>query len=648
MRSVLARVSNALAWRLRAWRDRLLLARARRHRERLRDTVFIGITGSVGKTTTKDIAVAVLARHAPTRGNAASLNYLIDLARVVLATRRSERFAVVEIGISTPGSIDEKIALARPSIAALIVVGRDHIKAFGSMEAIAEEKGKLILALPPEGTAVLNADDPLVRAVGERARAGKLWFGSSPGADLRLVCASSSYPETLTLVVAYQGREHTCVTGLHGTHLTMPVMAALGLALAAGMPIEKAVAALMDTQTTPGRMQLVAGADGVNFIRDDYKAPHWSFQAALDHLQSARALRKVAVIGTLSDYSLSASKLYPKVARQAREVADLVVFVGPHALRGLKVRESENDRSIVGFTEIEAAHRFLQVELRAGDLVLLKGSNRADHLVRLLLARSQPVTCWTFGCGLNRFCDACPRIDAAEVVTLQRHADTANLAGHDGVDAAPPPEPAAPDGESSNGWLWVGLGNPGPAYENTPHNVGFAVLDRLAGEAAAWTRCAEGLVARLKIKGHDIWLLKPGTPLNLCGPAVESMRRRQGLRLDRVVVVHDDTDIAPGDVRLKSSGSDGGHKGLRSVIAAFGNDGLFKRVRIGVRGDIGGSKSARNVVLTQFDDAGRAAIQGGLERAADMLGSMPQELDSAPKSAPMSASTSAPPAMRES
>jgi UDP-N-acetylmuramoyl-tripeptide--D-alanyl-D-alanine ligase len=620
MSGIVQRVRAALAWRARQWHDRLLLARARRHRERLDDTVFIGVTGSVGKTTTKDIAVAVLSRHAPTRGNAASLNYLIDLAQVVLGLRRSDRFAVVEIGISTPGSIDDKIALARPTIAALIVVGRDHIKAFGSQEAIAEEKGKLILALPPDGTAVLNADDPLVRAVGQRARARKLWFGTAPDADLRLVSATSSYPEPLTLVVAYQGREHTCVTGLHGTHLTVPVMAALGLAIAAGMPIEKAAAALVETQTTPGRMQLVTGDDGVTWIRDDYKAPHWSFQASLDHLKAARAARKVAVIGTLSDYSLSASKLYPKVAKQAREAADLVVFVGPHALRGLKARTGDDDRSIVGFTEIEDAHRFLQAELRAGDLVLMKGSNRADHLVRLLLARTRPVTCWTFGCGLNRFCDACPRIDAPQPIAVVRGAAVVPSDEVSRADDAASTPPAGAQAAASEVWLVVGLGNPGDRYRDTPHNIGFAALDRMVDEAGlSWSDEAEGSVARATVAGQELWLLKPGSALNLCGPLVESLRRRRAVRPDRVIVLHDDTDLALGDVRLKHSGSDGGHKGLRSVFAALANEGALMRVRIGVRRGADGGAAARSLVLAGFEPGDRQAVDSALDKAAAVL-----------------------------
>jgi aminoacyl-tRNA hydrolase len=615
---LVSRIKQALSWRQKRLLDWLLLRRAERQRRRLSETVFVGITGSVGKTTAKDLAVAVLSRAAPTCGNAASLNYLVDLAHVVVSARRSDRYAVVEIGISTPGSIDAKIALARPQIAAWTVVGRDHIKAFGSMEAIAEEKGKLVRALPADGIAVLNIDDPLVRKVGETVRARRLWFGRSPEADIRLIEAVSVFPDPLTLTIEYQQRQLKVPTGLHGTHLTVPVLAALGIGLAAGMPVEECIAALKSVSTTPGRMQIVESTGGVTFVRDDYKAPHWSFQPALDFMRDANARRKVAVIGTLSDYSLSASKLYPKVARQAMDVADLVVFVGPHALRGLKARRSDSDRSIVAFTEIEDAHRFLQSELRDGDLVLLKGSNRADHLVRLFLARSREVRCWVSGCGLNRFCDACPRLEAPVSFVAGAAHGHGSVADDESLAAI-----AAPEGEpapTQNAWLILGLGNAGDAYAGTPHNIGFEALDALASRVGApWLPDSDGLVCPCVIDGQSVVLFKPAGTINVCGPLVERQRRSRGISADRVLVVHDDADLALSDVRVKRSGSDGGHKGLRSLFAALGNDGAMLRLRMGVRTARDSDEGARALVLQRFAPEDMPLLNAAIASAGDRV-----------------------------
>lgn len=617
----ITRVRQAVAWRLRALRDRIMLARARAHRRRLKNTVFAAITGSAGKTTTKDLALSVLSRQGPTSGNAASLNYLADMARVLLDTKRSDRFAVIEIGASKPGQIDEKIALVHPTLAVLTVVQRDHIKNFDSVEAIAAEKGKLIHALPPDGMAILNIDDPLVRRIGEQARAQRIWFGTSADADIRLVEATSVFPEPLTLVIEYQGQLHTCRTGLHGTHLAVPVLAAIGLGLAVGMRIEACVDALAVVRTTPGRMEVVASADGITFLRDDYKAPYWAFQATLDYLRTARAARRVAVIGTLSDYSLSASKLYPKVARQALEAADLVVFVGPHALRALKARRGDDDRALVGFTEIEEAHQFLQKELRKGDLVLLKGSNRADHLIRLMLARTRSVRCWTNGCGLNRFCNVCPRLDLATARSVEAGAvpSPPEEQGDSGDAVSGASSPSLPVADART-WLIVGMGNHGDAYEGTPHNVGFATLDRLAQLLGlVWGIEPDGMICHARIGAHDVILFKPATVINLCGAAVERVRRRFGLSTNQVILVHDDLDLILGDARIKHDGSDGGHKGLRSVFSALASDGFMPRVRVGVRRPHENGKDAKTLVLQHFEAADSAALATGVSKATALL-----------------------------
>jgi len=157
-------------------------------------------------------------------------------------------------------------------------------------------------------------------------------------------------------------------------------------------------------------MQVVTGDDGVVFIRDDWKAPRWSLNAPLEFLKEARADRKVTVVGTISDSSGDANRRYKKICRQIREFADLVVFVGPQAHRALRARQNENDIAIQGFSSIRDAATYLQTELRRGDLVLLKGSHKADHLVRLILNRSHPIQCWKDKCDVVDFCDKCPKL----------------------------------------------------------------------------------------------------------------------------------------------------------------------------------------------------------------------------------------------
>ena len=112
----------------------------------------------------------------------------------------------------------------------------------------------------------------------------------------------------------------------------------------------------------------------------------------------------------ISDSSADKSLMYKRFCRQLREVAEIVVFVGPHAYRALRSRKDENDMSIQGFSSIREAAMYLQTELRKGDLVLLKGSFKADHLLRLILNRTNPVQCWKDQCDVDVFCDKCPQL----------------------------------------------------------------------------------------------------------------------------------------------------------------------------------------------------------------------------------------------
>ncbi|WP_200173430.1 aminoacyl-tRNA hydrolase [Ectothiorhodospira shaposhnikovii] len=621
---MLTHLKQALAWRARYWRKIIILASAGLKRKMLRTTTFVGITGSVGKTTTKDLVVAVLSKKGKTQGNRKGLNYLEDIGSAILFLPNACRYAVFEVATSGPGTIDKRIDLVRPSIAVMTVVGRDHIKRFGSMGAIAAEKGKLISALPADGVAVLNIDDPLVRAVGEKAAARCVWFGSSPQADLRLLSASSGFPQSLTLKVEHQGESYTVNTSLHGVHLATSVLAALGVGLAAGMRIDECIVAIKEPMTTPGRMQVVECADGVTFIRDDFKSPHWSLPVIYDYLIDARAGRKVAVIGTLSDYSLSASKLYPKVARRALEVADLVVFVGPHALRALKAKTEASQHKLFGFTEIKKAHEFLRSELRSGDLVLLKGTNRVDHLVRLVLAREQPVSCWRSDCGWNFFCDDCIYLDRPvhmvedaffPVVSTFHGSDgeLGNIKGFAGLS-----ENA--DGVIKDIWLVIGLGNPGDEYVGTPHNMGFEVLDYVAKNLILeWVEGVDGMMARAEISTHQVILFKPSVAINRAGFAVEKFRGKLNIPIDRVVVIHDDADLEMPDVRLKYKGSDGGHRGVRSLISALRNDGFMPRIRVGIRTPGGTESLAKSVVLKRFSSEDFSEVQKSVANAGVLL-----------------------------
>lgn len=566
--------------------------------KKLKQTVrFVGITGSAGKTTTKDVSANILRTAGECFSTPDSQNYSHSIPRLLLRVHPRQRFCVLELSGGEPGELDKPLRLFTPNIAVLTLVARDHFKAFGSLEAIAKEKGKLISALPADGVAVLNIDDPLVRAIGESCNRQVIWVGEADGATVRLLEARSRWPEPLTLEIQHGGEIYQARTGFHGKHLALSVLSALGVGLAAGVPLRSAISAVAEVTPTQGRMQIVTNDNGVTFLRDDWKAPHWSLSAPLEFMAEAEARRKIIIIGTLSDYSLSASKLYPKVARQALEVGDIVIFVGPHAPRAAKAKRDTDVQNLHTFSEIRQASAFLNTLLEPGDLVLLKGSNKADHLVRLMYNTQNNVSCWASRCGIKNFCGDCGRL----YKPMPASAAIIPLAGND-----------------SGRKVIVGLGNPGSGYENTPHNAGFMVLDRMAKRTnGLWVSCPEGTVCEVDVAGKTVSLFKPSAKMNNSGLPTRQFLDRMGTAINDCLIVHDEMDLALGQVKLKQGGGDAGHKGLKSLIASLGSHEI-KRLRIGVRRP-DNAKTAKNSVLLPFSDSDAMTLEPGLDRAVDIL-----------------------------
>ena len=391
-------VSTAL---LDAW-----YVRAKRHRRTSWQTLFIGVTGSAGKTTTKDLIWAALSSRSLGLKSPGTHNAAHWVPRVVLEVRPDHDFCVMELGATGPRSLDRPIALVRPKVAVVTNVGGDHRSSFRTLEATAAEKGKLVAAVPPNGLAVLNADDPLVLDMGRRSRARVITFGLGDKADVRAEAVSSVWPDRLSFVASYRGEQARIQTRFCGEHWVHAVLAALATAVGLDLPLQAAADAVSRVEPWSGRLSPLA-VGSVTFIRDECKASLWSVAPALRFLRDARAPRKIAVIGTLSDYAGRASSVYAGVAREPLESADEVLFVGPQARRSAGARTHRRAAALHAFESLRDANAWLEANLRPDDLVLLKGSQRADHLLRLLLARQGSVACWRQQCRRLKFCDQC-------------------------------------------------------------------------------------------------------------------------------------------------------------------------------------------------------------------------------------------------
>jgi aminoacyl-tRNA hydrolase len=553
-------------------------------------TVFIGVTGSCGKSTTKELIGGILAASMKGRVTPLTENQPEHLAQTILRTRPFDRYSVHEIGVGKAGEphvIPSSLRLIQPKIGVVTNIGEDHISAFGSKEAIARAKSKLVEALPTDGTAVLNADDPLVLAMRSRCRAQIITYGISSDSVLRAENVRAKWPERLSFKVAYEGDSMVVQTQLCGEHWVCAALAALATALAAGVPLAAAAKALGAVPPFEGRLSPHARSDGVTFVRDDFKAPLWTVPAAFDFLAKADAPRKIVVVGTLADYNNDHRTAYVSVARNARAVADHAIFVGPNAWHVLRVRRHSRDDTVQAFNSLQAAHAYLAALLRPGDLVLLKGG-WSDLLWRLMNAESE----------MPAFAVASTEPSVSESVFGEPSDAVDQAQGADTPIAV------------------VGLGNPDLQHVGTRHNVGRALVDKLAERLQAeWTKRDDAFIAWTQWRGLAVCLIKPIALMNHTGPALKRAFADLDLVPRHAILLHDEVKLEPGRVRARIEGGDGGHLGVRSILHAF-EDNKFRRVKIGV-GLPPPGQALSDHVLARFRSDEREAIEDAMQLAVD-------------------------------
>jgi len=395
------RPADLAAW----WARRVLLPLARARRRQLGSTLVVGITGSSGKTTTKRLVAAVLASRFPGRASDGTFNRWIQLVRVLARARSSDRYLVQEIGARGRGSLDQLVWTLEPDVGVVVSVGSEHRSGFDSIEETAREKAKLVAALPPGGLAVLNADDARVRAMAAGTRARTALVGRAEDADLRAENVAAAWPQPLRFDLRAGDERLPVETRLHGEHWVPAVLAALAVGREAGIPLAESAAVIARELPERHRLSEVRLPNGVTILEDDWKAPVWSLELAIDVVRQARAARKFVVLGYLSDTSRSPRQLYPEVASRFAAVADRVIVVGPRKEYGFRAPAGGGEIVVVPTTH--AAHELLEATLLPGDLVLIKANSKPLHLERLVLARREGVQCWRHDCGRVVWCDDC-------------------------------------------------------------------------------------------------------------------------------------------------------------------------------------------------------------------------------------------------
>ncbi|QJW37025.1 UDP-N-acetylmuramoyl-tripeptide--D-alanyl-D-alanine ligase [Cellulosimicrobium protaetiae] len=360
------------------------------------DLRVVAVTGSVGKTTTKDLLGQLLRPEGLTVVPRGSFNNEIGLPLTVLEADEATRFLVLEMGASGVGHLTYLTRIAPPDVSVVLVVGSAHLGEFGGIEAVARAKAEIVTGLAPGGVAVLNADDLRVAAMADAAPGEVVTFGTIPASDVRAedLGIDRTGRASFTLRVrpgaagdtepgGTPGEEtHARVTlGLVGEHHVTNALAAATAALRLGVALPDVAARLSDARAlSPHRMQVTERADGVTVIDDSYNANPDSMRAALKALavMAGRDRRSVAVLGEMLELGEDSRVAHDDIGRLVvRLNVKLLVVVGEGAggIHDGATQEGSWGDETRFVPDVETASALLRDELREGDVVLVKASN---------------------------------------------------------------------------------------------------------------------------------------------------------------------------------------------------------------------------------------------------------------------------------
>lgn len=337
---------------------------------------IIAITGSNGKTSTKDFTASVLARKFRVTKTEGNFNNQVGLPRTILEATSDDQVAVWEIGMNHPGEIAPLAKIAEPDAVIITNVGIAHVEFMGSRDAIAKEKGALAQAVAPEGTVILNADDSFSQKIAARTRAKLIFAGTSSGAVRAADIRQSAEGSEFTIMEgAHRCRAQLPVPGLHMVQNAMLAVAAGRLF---GLSIEECAAGLVSAPLTKARLQ-IKRVGGVQFIDDSYNANPDSMKAALRTLVELDADgKRIAVLGEMGELGEESESGHREVGECAAELGiDQLIAIGETgAIIAQAAKKCGLRKSVAVRSTSEAAEMLADIAA-PGDLVLIKGSRLA-------------------------------------------------------------------------------------------------------------------------------------------------------------------------------------------------------------------------------------------------------------------------------
>ncbi len=346
----------------------------------------IGITGSVGKSTTKELVAEVVSQKYRTLKNLGNQNNEIGLPLTLLRLGNGHECAVLEMGFYVPGEIAQLCQIARPQVGIVTNIGTVHAERAGSQEIIARGKAELVQALPVDGTAILNFDDPLVKAMADQTKARVFSYGLDPSFDLWADEIEGLGLSGIRLRLHYDGVSASLRVPLVGRHSVHTVLRAAAAGLAEGLSWGQIQNGLTHSASQL-RLIAVHTRQGALLLDDSYNASPESTLAALNLLNELQG-RKIAVLGGMFELGQYEQKGHELVGARAAGIADSLITFGDHArmIADAAVRSGMPAARMNHFDDISTVVDFLQSTLEQGDVVLIKGSHglRMDRIVAAL------------------------------------------------------------------------------------------------------------------------------------------------------------------------------------------------------------------------------------------------------------------------
>ncbi len=359
------------------------------YRMSFEDLKVIAVTGSAGKTTTKDLIYSVLSQKYKCLKTEGNYNNHIGVPLTLLRLTIAHEFAVIEMGMSALTEIDLLAKIAVPNLGVVTNVAAAHLKQLGSLKNIAKAKKELIDNLSSSDTAVLNYDNLYTRKMAKTSKAEVLYFGFKNGADIQAV--SYNYDpdkEIINFKLLYRKEEYSFKFNRAGKHNIYNSMVAILIAFKYNLDTSLIQTGLLKTKFSSLRMEFIALKNGAKIINDSYNANPLAVKAALDVLAEKKGSRKIAVLASMLELGESSVRKHQEIGNYvAQKEIDILVTVGKEAkeisVGAVSKMEAEK---IISLGDNKACINFLLNEIKNGDLILIKGSraNKLEEIVKEL------------------------------------------------------------------------------------------------------------------------------------------------------------------------------------------------------------------------------------------------------------------------